>query len=118
MAREITIERLSVASGGHAAVESAKISQNKGIYQGTMVGYIMTINNCTNVVNGVLAVKHRSGQTLYTGAAHARGATYVVTGLTVPLYYGETITFDPSADPGASGIYADIILLFVPDAIV
>ncbi len=78
MARRINIADVTVAAGGHAPVESAKISANKGVHQGTMVGYKMTISNCVNAINVVLKVKDQDGDVIYAGDAKAKGATYVV----------------------------------------
>ena len=116
MARKVKVPDVTVAAGGHAPVESPHISNNQGVHQGKMVGFKMTISNCTNAINVVLSIKDSDGDTIYTSAAQARGGTRIVMGLDVPLVEQEHVVVDPDGDPGAGGVtISNITLFYHPD---
>ena len=116
MARKIRVVDVTVAAGGHAPVESSRISQNQGVHQGKMIGYKMTISNCPNAINIVLQVKDSDGDTIYTSPGEAKGGTRIRMGLDIPIVERETVVIDPDGDPGAGGVtISNITLYYHPD---
>ena len=116
MARKIRVVDVTVAAGGHAPVESSRISQNQGVHQGKMIGYKMTISNCPNAINIVLQVKDSDGDTIYTSPGEAKGGTRIRMGLDIPLVERETVVIDPDGDPGAGGVtISNITIYYHPD---
>ena len=116
MSRKIRVADVTVAAGGHVPVESSRISQNQGVHQGKMIGYKMTISNCTNAINVVLQIKDSDGDVIYTSPGEARGGTRIRMGLDIPLVERETVVIDPDADPGAGGVtVSNITLYYHPD---
>ncbi len=116
MARKVRVPDVTVAAGGHAPVESPRISNNQGVHSGKMIGFKMTISNCTNAINVVLSVKDSDGDPIYTSAGQAKGGTRIVMGLDVPLVERETIVVDPDGDPGVGGVtISNITLFYHPD---
>ena len=73
MARKIKVADVTVAAGGHAPVESSRISQNQGVHQGKMIGFKMVISNCVNAINVVLQIKDSDGDMIYTSAGTGEG---------------------------------------------
>ncbi len=116
MARKIRLADITVAAGGHAPVESSRISQNQGVHQGKMIGYKMAISNCPNAVNVVLQIKDSDGDVIYTSPGEAKGGTRIRMGLDIPLVERETVVIDPDGDPGAGGVtVSNITLYYHPD---
>ena len=116
MAKKIRIPDVTVAVGGHAPVESPKISMNQGVHQGKMIGFKMTISNCTNNIGVVLQIKDSDSDVIYTSNAQTKGGTRVVMGLDVPLVEKETVVIDPDGDPGTGGVtISNITLYYHPD---
>ena len=119
MAKKVRVSAMHWAAGGHAAVESSKISQNDGVHQGKMIGFKITISNCTNAINVVLQIKDSDGDVIYTSAGQAKGGTRIVMALDVPLVEQEIVVLDPDGDPGASGLdVTNITLYYYPDTLV
>ena len=122
MGRKIDVTaKFSDLSWGAAETDarvSSAISSNRGVYQGTLWGFKLTINNTTNNITFALSIQDEDGVTIYTSGAQADNGTDVVTGLSVPLYAKETVTLTPSGVPGVStAIVSGISLYIVPDAI-
>jgi hypothetical protein len=116
MARKIRVADVTVAAGGHAPVESSRISQNQGVRQGKMIGYKMAISNCPNAINVVLQIKDSDGDVIYTSPGEAKGGTRIRMGLDIPLVERETVVIDPDGDPGAGGVtVSNITLYYHPD---
>jgi hypothetical protein len=116
MARKIKVANVTVAAGGHAPVESSRISQNQGVHQGKMIGFKMTISNCPNAINIVLQIKDSDGDVIYTSPGQAKGGTRLVMGLDIPIVERETVVVDPDADPGVGGVtMSNITLYYHPD---
>ena len=116
MSRKIRVADVTVAAGGHAPVESSRISQNQGVHQGKMIGYKVTISNCTNAINIVLQVKDSDGDVIYTSPGEAKGGTRIRMGLDIPLVERETVVIDPDGDPGAGGVtISNITIYYHPD---
>ena len=116
MSRKIRVADVTVAAGGHAPVESSRISQNQGVHQGKMIGYKVAISNCTNAINIVLQVKDSDGDVIYTSPGEAKGGTRIRMGLDIPLVERETVVIDPDGDPGAGGVtVSNITLYYHPD---
>ena len=116
MARKIRVADVTVAAGGHTAVESSRISQNQGVHQGKMIGYKMVISNCTNAINVVLEIKDSDGDVIYTSPGEAKGGTRIRMSLDIPLVERETVVVDPDGDPGAGGVtISNITLYYHPD---
>ena len=116
MSRKIRVADVTVAAGGHAPVESSRISQNQGVHQGKMIGYKMAISNCTNAVNVVLQIKDSDGDVIYTSPGEAKGGTRIRMGLDIPLVERETVVIDPDGDPGAGGVtISNITIYYHPD---
>jgi len=116
MSRKIRVADVTVAAGGHAPVESSRISQNQGVHQGKMIGYKVAISNCTNAINIVLQVKDSDGDVIYTSPGEAKGGTRIRMGLDIPLVERETVVIDPDGDPGAGGVtISNITIYYHPD---
>ncbi len=116
MARKIRVAEVTVPAGGHAPVESSRISQNQGVHQGKIIGFKMTISNCPNAINVVLQIKDSDGDPIYTSPGQAKGGTRLVMGLDIPLVERETVVIDPDGDPGAGGVtISNITLYYHPD---
>lgn len=110
----ITVPTFSVGNGD---IDSAKISNNTGVYQGQMVGWKVKANTPSNNISYTLKIKDRDGDVIYTSAgSHPRTATTVVMGLNVPIIEREIINILPSGDPGATSLIALVTLYFNPDA--
>ena len=117
MARLVTItDTFSWASGASGAKDSSKISSNRGVHQGTMIGFKLTVNDNTGNRTVTLKVKDKDGDTIYTSGNCAEGATTITMGLTIPLIEQEIVTITPSGDPGESGLaVTNIRLYYQPD---
>ena len=116
MSRKIRVADVTVAAGGHAPVESSRISQNQGVHQGKMIGYKVAISNCTNAINVVLQIKDSDGDVIYTSPGEAKGGTRIRMGLDIPLVERETVVIDPDGDPGAGGVtISNITIYYHPD---
>ena len=116
MSRKIRVADVTVPAGGHAPVESSRISQNQGVHQGKMIGYKMVISNCTNAINAVLQIKDSDGDVIYTSPGQPKGGARIVMGLDIPIVERETVVVDPDADPGVGGVtISNITLYYHPD---
>jgi hypothetical protein len=120
MARRISItDTFHWGNGESAAKDSSRISQNRGVHQGKMVGFKLTINDNTGNRTATLKVKDSDGDVIYTSGACAENATTVTMGLDIPLIEKEIITITPSGDPGASGMdVTNIALYYHPDPVI
>ena len=67
--------------------------------------------NYTTAVSGILTIKDKDGYTLYTGDSKNENTTAVVTGLTVPMDYGYTITLTLNA--AAGGTHDAVVKLYI-----
>src|SRR5512147_1581159 len=120
MSRRIAItDTFHWNSGEFGAKDSLKISSNKGIRQGKMVGFKITLSNCTNAITATLKIVDSDGDPIYTSGPQNKGATSIVMGLDVPLCEQEIVRITPSGDPGASGLDAtNIKIYYHPDPII
>ncbi len=127
MARRIppaigTYITLTCPYGAHTPVESAKISMNKLVHQGMMIGHKVVASNTFNAITFTLAIKDGDGDTIYTSGALAENATTLTMGLSVPLVEQETIAIDASANPGndvddqRTPLVVQVVLYLNPDA--
>lgn len=120
MAKRIVIPQASWLHGvGHAPIVSDPISNNKGVYEGTLVGYKVVCNNVAGNPTTTVSLQDEDGTTIYTFAdTPADNTTTVRMGLLIPLCQKETITIDPNADAGGADTFTvDVVLYFIPDRI-
>ncbi len=97
---EVDVTDFHWTTPGHVPVTSPKVSSNYGVHQGKMVGFKAVASNAVNGITYTVAIKDRDGDIIYTSGANAENATTVTMGLDVPIVEQETVTIDPSADPG------------------
>ncbi len=117
MAQRIVIPQMSWVHGtGHAAKASDPISSNKGVHQGTMIGYKVIVGAAAAQAVSI-TLKDEDGDVIYTFAdTPDQNTTTVRMGLLLPLYQQEVITIDPSADAGgAATLTVDVVLYYLPD---
>jgi hypothetical protein len=84
--------------GATGTTNTAKLYEN-----GYVTAYVMTVANFTNVVTATLSIQDDDGDTIYTGSAHAKGATHLVASLNIPVDRNYTATITLSGDAGGSG---------------
>ncbi len=120
MSRRIAItDTFHWNSGQFALKDSSKISSNKGVRQGKMVGFKLTLSNCTNAITATVKIVDSDGDVIYTSAGQNKGATSIVMGLDIPLVEQEIVRITPSGDPGASGLDAtNVKIYYHPDPII
>lgn len=106
---------ITVTVRAGAAIDSAKISQNQGIFQGQMVGFKVKANQPSNDCTFTLGIKDRDGDTIYTSGNLEDDATTVVMGLNVPIVEQEKITITPSTNVGATALVVQVTIYFNPD---
>ena len=70
---------------------------------GIMTHYTLVCPNFTNAVTTTLSVEDSDGVTIWTGNANNESGTYLVSGLSVPVDYGFTLTATLSGAAGAGG---------------
>lgn len=119
MARRVDItDTFHWASGASSLKDSSKISVNKGVHQGKMVGFKLTVNNNTGNRTVTLKVLDKDGDCLYTSGACAETVTTVTMGLDVPLIEQEVVRITPSGDPSTSGLdVTNVALYYHPDPV-
>jgi len=101
-----------------AVKNSSKISANKGVHQGKMVGFKLTVNDNTGNRTVTLKIVDKDGDVIYTSGNCAEAVTTVTMGLDVPLVEQEIVRITPSGDPGASGLdVTNIVLYYHPDPV-
>ena len=102
--------------------ESAKISSNKGVHQGQMVGFKLVMPNFVNAITATVAIKDGDGDALYTSGAQAENGVRVVMGLNIPLIERETIVITLSGTHGGvvPETYGDVsvLLYYNPDVLI
>lgn len=120
MARIVTItDTLHWDSGASGVKNSSKISQNKGVHQGKMVGFKLTLNDNTGNRTVTLSIVDKDGDVIYTSGNCTEAATTVTMSLDVPLIEQELVRITPSGDPGTSGLdVTNIKLYYHPDPII
>jgi len=121
MARTVSVASMSWTTPDHAAKTSDKISQNKGVHQGKMIGFKVNASDAVNAITFTLSIKDKDGDIIYTSGAQAEDGVRVVMGLDIPLVEQETVVIDPSGDPGDKAgttddfVCSNITLYYHPD---
>ncbi len=117
-----TYVRVTCPWSAHAAVDSTKISGNRGVHQGQMVGFKVVAANVFNAITFTLSIKDGDGDIIYTSGALAENATTLTMGLNIPLIEQEKIVIDASGNPGndvdgqRTDLTVDVVLYYNPDA--
>lgn len=70
---------------------------------GLINSIILVVPNFTNVITATLTIHDEDGNELYNSTAKAKNATYVITGLAVPVHYGFSSKVTLSGNAGGSG---------------
>ena len=85
---------------------SATIEEN-----GFIKAYVLVLPNFTTAASAILSIIDTDGHILYTGDSKNKNATYVVTGLDIPMGYGYTAKLTLNAASG--GAHDAIVKLYI-----
>lgn len=116
MSRKTSKMSISVAVDSQVG-ESLTVSSNKGVHQGTVFFAKIIIPTYTNDVTTKINVIDDLGDTVYSFADLAKGATHIVTDFQCPLIEKEYFTAELSGVPGGADSYTIYVTLYyIPDA--
>jgi len=123
MAKEIPRVSITLPDGGVVAVRQTlppQISENEGVYQGTLSMIKIVTPDFTNPVTTNVCLYDKNGVLLWqSGAlAEASGVAGYAIPVSIPLSQREYFTATPSGDPGAGGGIVTIDCSYIPDVFV
>lgn len=117
MAKRIVVSgTFSWLAAGSTAIDSDKISQNKGVHQGKLIGHKVTVSDNTANRTITLKVLDQDGDVIYTSGNLAEAVTTVTMGLDIPLVEQEVVRITPSGAPSTGGMaVTNVVLYYHPD---
>jgi len=124
MSKEIPRVSITLPNGATAEVTQsspAAISNNDGVYQGTLcIVKVVTPAFTANPCNTTIRLYDKNGILLWQSAALARAsgtAGYAIP-VSIPLSQKEYFTAQPSVDPTGSGGIVTIDSSYIPDTFI
>lgn len=123
MAKEIPRVSITLPNGASAEVRQsspAQISENDGIYQGTICMIKVVTPNFTIAATTNVRLYDKNGILLWQSGAldEASGAAGYAIPVSLPVCQREYFTAQPSVDPGAGGGIVTIDTEYIPDTFV